>query len=254
MMERNSFKSESLSVSERMPVGDAGKSGVLDLDEVDFVDDGYLEIHGNLTLHIKKLLNDKTSKRIPYEFYIVGDDGKPGQDSINGEDGSPGEKGVQTTVEIIIDNLKADIHVVTIGGRGGDGGSGIDGFRGGKGMDAEQGCYNGQFARGASGGDGTDGFGDGGDGGDGGDAPGVTILWKRCKKGAKILCESRPSEGGKGGHGGKGGSGGSGGKNGDGRTRAADGKTGISRRDGVKGAPGKPTEVRVIHEEKEEAL
>lgn len=250
-MGKKILKGESLSVSEKYKVGDIGKSEVLELNELDFVDDGYLEIHGNLTLHIRKLRNVKTSSRIPYEFYIVGDPGKPGQDSRNGEDGGPGEKGVQTTVEITIDDLGADIHVVTIGGSGGDGGSGIDGFRGGDGMDAEEGCCNGQSAGGASGGDGTDGFGEGGDGGDGGDAPDVTIVWKKCKKGAKILCESKPSEGGKGGHGGRGGAGGAGGRNGDGKTRAANGKTGVSRQDGMKGAPGNVVEVKVIHEEDE---
>lgn len=248
-MDEKILKGESISVSERCKLGDVGKSEVLELDELDFVDDGYLEIHGDFKLHIKKLLNEKTSERIPYEFYIAGDPGKPGLDSRKGEDGSPGGKGIQTTVEIIIDYLGADIHVVTIGGSGGNGGNGIDGFRGGGGMDAEKGCCNGQFARGASGGDGTDGFGEGGDGGDGGDAPDVTIVWKKCKKGAKILCESRPSAGGKGGHGGKGGIGGTGGRNGDGKTRAADGKTGASQRDGTKGAPGKTVEVKVIHEE-----
>lgn len=250
-MDEMILKGESISVSERCKVGDVGKSEVLELDELDFVDDGYLEIHGNFKLHIKKLLNEKTSDRIPYEFYIVGDPGKPGQDSRKGEDGSPGEKGIQTTVEITIDDLGEDIHVVTIGGSGGDGGSGIDGFRGGDGMDAEKGSCNGQFAGGASGGDGTDGFGKGGDGGDGGDAPDVTIVCKKCRKGAKILCESRPSEGGKGGHGGKGGAGGVGGRNGDGKTRAANGKAGVSRQDGTKGAPGKTVEVKVIHDEEE---
>ena len=250
-MSEKILKSESISVSEKYKVGDAGASGVLDLDELDFVDDGYLEIHGDLKLHIKKLMNEKTSDRIPYEFYIVGDPGKSGQDSREGEDGSPGEKGIQTTVEIIIDYLDTDIHVVTIGGRGGDGGSGIDGFRGGDGMDAEKGCCNGQYARGASGGDGTDGFGEGGRGGDGGDAPNVTIVWKKRKKGARILCESRPSEGGQGGCGGKGGKGGIGGRNGDGKSKAADGKAGVSRQDGAKGTPGKTVDVKVIHDKEE---
>lgn len=245
-------KTESLVVSDRCVVGDFGKSGAQELDELDFVDDGYLEIRGNVQLHIKKLINVKKSKRTPYEFYITGDPGKAGKDSRAGEDGGNGENGVQTTVEITIDDLESEIHVIATGGKGGDGGNGIDGYRGGDGMDAQQGCCLGQCARGAAGGDGTDGFGKGGDGGDGGDVPDVTINWKRNRRGAKILCESRPSSGGACGKGGRGGAGGTGGRNGDGKTRAADGNAGTDQPDGTPGRPGKTVEVKVVHVKKED--
>lgn len=251
-MEDKRENAESLVVSDRCIVGDFGKSGTEELNELDFVDDGYLEIRGNVQLHIKKLINGKKSKRTPYEFYIIGDPGKAGNDSREGEDGSKGGNGVQTMVEITIDDLEKGIHVVTTGGKGGAGGNGMDGYCGGDGMDAQQGCCKGQYARGASGGDGTDGFGKGGDGGDGGDAPDVTISWKKGRRGAKILCESRPSAGGAGGKGGRGGAGGKGGRNGDGKTRAADGKPGADQSDGTPGKPGNPVEVTVIHGEKGE--
>lgn len=195
--------------------------------------DGYLLITGSLNLEIDELENKKTFSDVPYEILVR---------TMDGEDGAIGEDGKNapeaSTVNIVIHNLKNDIHIKSIGGSGGAGGKGKDGGCGGDGGDGY---------KGGTGGKGGDGY-KGANGGRGGNAPKVKLTYTPA--GEKITvtaltkddlpCKDNLSYGGSGGKGGDGGDAGKGGLGGlsaDGK-RAASGEAGTSGDSGKEGKAG----------------
>lgn len=233
---------KSLIVSERKSLGKAGKATNAAYNKVTFTDDGFFELHGDVTLNIEEVVVSKNDTgSVPYEFKAMGNPGKDGDNSVNGEDGGNGENGSATAVKIEIKKLESSIHVVSAGGKGGDGGNGLNGHDGGDGGDAPQVDFYDNFPKGGIGGDGSNGRGKGGNGGDAGGCPVISVSSRNESNDARIEISFEYAEGGKKGLGGKGGKGGKGGRNGDG-TNANKGQDGTDCDDGKPGKSGSALE------------
>jgi hypothetical protein len=88
-------------------------------DEVMFIGDGALAIHGSTDLEFTSLYSDMTRINKP-DIDILGDDG------ANGGFGENGKDAPETVVNITIGLLKSDIRIRAKGGTGGKGGNSSD--------------------------------------------------------------------------------------------------------------------------------
>ncbi len=254
-------------IAVRTVLGEQGVNHSIRYGKVTFVDDGYLEIYGDVELTIDTVANQKDSRISPYEFLAVGNagsDGADGTDGPDGPDGRQGGDGTPTNVKIHIGMLEDSICAACIGGDGGRGGHGLDGLDGGDGGDAQM-CTGGgtvpenspdntcdiqeplhvKYAGGGRGGDGGCGRGTGGDGGHGGDGPRVLLTYEKLAGDAVIRTVLMRSRGGDGGTGGRGGRGGISGRDSDGKKRQKDGRPGSGCQNGRNGQPGQPGSIRV---------
>ena len=112
-------------ISSQEKIGREGEQFTIHYDTIRFIEDGCLDIYGDMDLTIDKVENfKKTDNPDAYEICIRGQDGENGRDSVFGEDGGDGKPGQATNVNVNIKNLMHHIKLTVIGGKGGDGGFG----------------------------------------------------------------------------------------------------------------------------------